>query len=308
LSDRLAGLYSSTLTDEVDASSGETVILHISDLHLNPIGVELSRRLATSFDVDAVLDTGDTTSFGSPFEGRFASLIADFPVPYLYVGGNHDSFTNRAAIAATPGVVGIDRRIATVGDVRILGFDDPVVTTDRHSERAERERIEAAAAPELKRLALADDPDVIAVHNPVILRGVVGAAPVAVAGHLHRFELGARKGTVIAVVGSTGATGLGSLLSEADLPYSAELLRFRGHELVAIDHIEVVGTSGDLVVRRHTVTAADRAGNNAAFIGGDVDEGTRATEPTTTTTDSTTTTESDTTDSSTTELPTTTGG
>lgn len=281
LSDKLAGLYSSTMESDVVATEGETVILHISDLHLNPLGVELARRLATSFDVDAVIDTGDTTSFGTPFEGRFADLIGDFGVPYYYVAGNHDSLANRAAISAAPGVTSIDRRIVRVGPVRILGFDDPVVTTAEHVERAERERIEAEAAPELQALVDARTPDLVAVHNPVILRDVVGTTPVAIAGHIHRFELGASKGTVLAVVGSTGATGLGSLLSESDQPYAAQVLRFSGRDLVAVDQVEVVGTSGDLVVRRHVVTAADRDADDADFIGRDVEEGSGAGPPTT---------------------------
>jgi hypothetical protein len=76
----------------------------------------------------------------------------------------------------------------------------------------------------------------------------------------------------VSVVGSTGATGLGSLLTEADLPYSADLLRFRHGKLVAIDRLEVVGVSGDLVVQRHTITEADREGDTAGFIFHDVDE------------------------------------
>ena len=296
LSDKLAGLYSSTVTDEVDASTGETVILHVSDLHLNPIGLELVRRLATSFDVDAVLDTGDTTSFGSPFEGRFADLIADFPVPYLYVAGNHDSPENRAAISAAPGVESLDRRVrlgrrCPHPGVRRSGGDDDAGRPPRRA-RAHRGRSRA-----LRSAVLAEDeqPDVIAVHNPVILRDVLGLAPVAVVGHLHRHALGARGGTLISVVGSTGATGLGSLLTEADLPYAASLLRFRGSELVAIDQLEVVGTAGDLVVQRRSISDEDRDGDDAGFIDTDVEEGTRPDSPTTTSapSDRTSTTEDD---------------
>ncbi|HKY15012.1 MAG TPA: metallophosphoesterase, partial [Microthrixaceae bacterium] len=278
LSDKLASLYSSALTADIDASTGETVVLHISDLHLNPIGVELARRIATSFEVDAVLDTGDTTSFGSPFEGRFADLIADFPVPYLFVAGNHDSPENRAAIGAASGVEAIHRRVVEVGGVRILGYDDPLVTTTQQLDREERDRIERAGGKQLAELAATERPDVIAVHNPVILDEVAGEAPVAVAGHLHRFALGARDGTLIAAVGSTGATGLGSLISETDQPYAAELLRFRDGKLVAIDRIEIVGTDGDLVVQRHSITTEDREADDADFIDTDVEEGTGSDE------------------------------
>lgn len=272
LAERVAGLYSATLSDDVDATAGTTVILHISDVHLNPVGIQLARRLAEAFDVDAVLDTGDTTSFGTPFEGSFADLVADFPVPYLFVGGNHDSIPNRAAITAAPGVESIHGRIRTIRGVRILGFDDPVVTTTRHVPRDEQRRIELAASSQLAALTSQLEPDLVAVHNPLILREVVGRVPVAVAGHTHRFEMGASDGTLVAVVGSTGATGLGSLLTEDDLPYAAQLLRFDRGRLVAVDRIEVVGTGGDLEVRRRAIRDADFDGETAGFIGRQVVE------------------------------------
>ncbi|MBK7165736.1 MAG: metallophosphoesterase family protein [Candidatus Microthrix sp.] len=292
LTDRLAGLYSAGITQSVADTEGEVVILHISDLHLNPIGAQLARRLATTFDVDAVVDTGDTTSFGSSFEGVYAEALADFPVPYLFVAGNHDSRPNRRAIKATPGVTALHNTVVDVDGVTIAGFDDPVITTADPLPRDERESIELAAAPEVSGLLGSERPDVLAVHNPVILRELVGEVPVAIAGHMHRSQLGARDGTLVWMVGSTGATGLGSLLVDSDTPASAALLRFRDGELIAIDDLEVVGTAGDLQIRRRVITDKVRNGDNADFIGSDVDEGigplgTSTTSSPTTTTDAT---------------------
>lgn len=90
---------------------------------------------------------------------------------------------------------------------------------------------------------------------------------------MHRSQLGARDGTLVWMVGSTGATGLGSLLVDSDTPASAALLRFRDGELIAIDDLEVVGTAGDLQIRRRVITDKVRNGDNADFIGSDVDEG-----------------------------------
>lgn len=277
LAEKLANLYSASATDDLGNEEGEVVVLHISDLHLNPLGAQLARRLAVAFDVDAVLDTGDTTSFGSDFEGAYAELLADFPVPYLFVAGNHDSRPNRAAIKATPGVIALDDTSYNVGEgedrVRIAGFDDPLITTTEDVPRAEREQVELAATPRLNALLEREHPDVLAIHNPVILQKIVGKVPVALGGHQHEAKLGARNGTLISLAGSTGATGLGSLLVDADVPASASLLRFRDGVLVSIDDLEAVGTSGDLTIRRHTITDADRAADNADFIGQDAEEG-----------------------------------
>ena len=289
LAEKIADLYSASATDDIGSDEGEVVVLHISDLHLNPLGAQLARRLAVAFEVDAVVDTGDTTSFGTDFEGAYAELLADFPVPYLFVAGNHDSRPNRAAIKATPGVIPLHNTSYDVGEgddrVRIAGFDDPLITTTEDVPRAAREQVELDATPRLNALIEREHPDVLAIHNPVILQKVVGMVRLAPGGNQHQAKLGARSGTLISLAGSTGATGLGSLLVDADLPASASLLRFRGGVLVSIDDLEAVGTSGDLTIRRHTITAADREADNADFIGRDADEGRLpAADETTTTT------------------------
>ena len=47
----------------------EVRVLHISDIHLSTLGYGFAQELARSFDVDLVLDTGDTTSFGASQRG-----------------------------------------------------------------------------------------------------------------------------------------------------------------------------------------------------------------------------------------------
>lgn len=256
LSQRLANLYSASVTATIARSEGDVAILHVSDIHLNPIGLNLTRDLARSFEVDAIVDTGDTTSFGLPIEEPFSDLFGDFGVPYYYVGGNHDSMANRRAISAAPGVTSINREVVDVKGLRILGFDDPVITTTRTVPKDHRTRTMEAAEPELAALVERESPDVVAIHNPAMASAVTGEVPVVMAGHLHQSVTTAQDGTVIAVAGSTGATGLGSLTVVADEPYQAQVLRFDGGELVAIDNIELLGTSGNFVVRRTLITDA----------------------------------------------------
>lgn len=281
LAARVADLYSASVTSDIEGSSGDVAILHVSDLHLNPVGVGLARQLAESFEVDAIVDTGDTTSFGFPLEESFSELFADLGVPYYFVAGNHDSSSNRAAFASAEGITSIDRKVVDVNGIRVLGFDDPVVTSTRVVAREERARIMESAEPELRRLVEHDRPDVVAIHNPVMASAVAGEVPVVIAGHLHRSVLSADDGTVVAVVGSTGATGLGSLTVEVDLPYMAQILRFRSGELVAIDTIELTGTSGDFTVQRRLVSDEMRGGEPAEELESDPDEGTEGESQTT---------------------------
>ena len=45
------------------AADDDTVrVLHVSDIHLNPLAAGLVVELATDLDVDAILDTGDQRS------------------------------------------------------------------------------------------------------------------------------------------------------------------------------------------------------------------------------------------------------
>ena len=69
----------------------EVRVLHISDIHLSTLGYGFAHELARSFDVDLVIDTGDTTSFGAPDEEFILSEIPGFGLPYVWVRGNHDS-------------------------------------------------------------------------------------------------------------------------------------------------------------------------------------------------------------------------
>lgn len=250
LSERLAGLYSATVTEEIDRSEGEVVLLHVSDLHLNAVGLSLARDLAQSFAVDAVVDTGDITSFGYEPEARFTELLGDVGVPYYLVAGNHDSAEVRRRLAASDDVVLLDGDLVDIAGLRVLGIGDPTMTALRSIPRERLDQTYRDQFASTRRLVGSTDPDLLLVHNPVQASPVIGRVPAVAAGHLHRSELEVAAGTVIAVVGSSGATGVGNLLVDEDLPYRFELLRFVDGDLVAVDQIELRGAAGDLRLER----------------------------------------------------------
>ena len=250
LSLQVSGLYAATARGAV---TGETLILHVSDIHSNPLGVELVEQLADSFDVDAVLDTGDLTSYGSPLESRIGRLIDDIDVPYLLVPGNHDSDENRAAFAATTGITVLDGTTARVDGVEVLGIGDPTFTADnRVSTEAANER-KAERSPGVVATVRRDRPDLLAVHDLRQAEGVAGWVPVVVAGHTHERSRTTADGTTFLTVGSTGATGLGSFLVDTALAYEAQVLRFDGNRLAAIDYVTLQGVSGAFTVEREVV-------------------------------------------------------
>ncbi|NLA35123.1 MAG: hypothetical protein GX868_05470 [Actinobacteria bacterium] len=265
LSQKIADLYSSSINDEVVASTGETVILHVSDIHLNPVGISLARELADTFAVDAVIDTGDLTSFGQEPEARMVTELSKFDVPYYFVAGNHDGPGARAAVANIDGVTAIDGETVMVNDVKVLGIDDPtdtaLKTIPRDTLRATYENQYA----EIERLVEAEQPDLLAVHNPVQATPAIGLVPTVIAGHLHRLDLSEKDDTVVSVVGSSGATGLGALMVDSSEEYSFRLLRFDGDQLVAIDSISLKGTRGEFVSER-TILRPDTELNDSSDV------------------------------------------
>ncbi len=233
-----------------DPAGGTVAILHVSDVHSNPLGVEVTRQLARQFGVSAVIDTGDLTSFGNPVEARIGDLIEGFPVPYVFIPGNHDSIANRADLARLDEVVLLDGETTTVGGVDVLGWADPTftasneITTEEGNEvREEEAGLVADAVEELT-------PDVLAVHDQRLALESYGGVPLVLSGHTHERDLRIEDGTVQLVVGSTGATGLGSFTIEADLPYEAQVVYFRDGLPSAVDYVSFRSLGSEFDIQR----------------------------------------------------------
>ena len=256
LGDQVADLYAvaSRETAGVDAED-EVRILHVSDIHSNPLGLEVTRRLAERFRADAVLDTGDLTSFGFPVEARLGELIKEIPVPYLFVPGNHDSFENRETLARVGNIRLLDGDVADIRGVRIQGLADPVFTASNEVDSAEATRRKRELASEVIRATETEAPDILAVHDPILAEAAHGRVPLVVAGHIHRHTQVRKAGTLLLTVGSTGATGLGTFLVETDRSYEAQVLRFVAGRLDSVDRVELRGVGGAFRVERQIVSA-----------------------------------------------------
>ncbi|MDQ2677511.1 MAG: metallophosphoesterase [Actinomycetota bacterium] len=250
LSGKIANLYSTALTGDIERSDGEVVLLHVSDLHLNTVGLALVRDLAADFQVDAVLDTGDITSFGFEPETAFLELFDEFDMPYYLVAGNHDSAGVRASLARNDDVILLDDDMVDIAGVTVLGVADPTETALRKIPKDVINRTYRDQFPTTRRLVEQGEPDLLMVHNPVQARAVYGDVDTVVAGHIHTTRLEVIDGTVVAVVGSSGATGVGDMLTEDDNPFEFQLLRYVDRKLVAIDQIKLQGAGGDFVLNR----------------------------------------------------------
>ncbi len=254
LSAQVADLYAASAgTEAGDEAAAEVRILHVSDVHSNPLGAEVTRRLAESFRVQAVLDTGDLTSFGYAIEARIGDVIAGVKVPYLFVPGNHDSPENRAALARVPNVSVLTDDVTSVGGLRIMGVADPTFTATNEINSEDAAAARSREAPGVAAEVTERRPDVLAVHDRRLAEDSTGKVPLVVAGHVHRRTSETEEATLTLTVGSTGSTGLGTFTVDSEQSYEAQVLHFRDGRLDVVDYVTVRGVSGEFAVERQVI-------------------------------------------------------
>jgi predicted MPP superfamily phosphohydrolase len=253
---------------------GTVTVLHVSDIHLNPLAFDLIDKIVQQFGVDVVVDTGDITTWGTAVESRTLARIGQVGVPYVFVRGNHDSPGTEAAVATNRNAIVLDNGVAEVGGLVIAGIGDPVFTPDGNREtppplptsqhlgddvRPEN-ALHAQSVDRLTGTVEAWDeqhPDrpvqIAAIHEPVALDPLMGRVPIILAGHTHSrtTTLDKDTGTAVLIEGSTGGAGitqrgLERLSNGKPLPLAASLIHVattgdRAGRPVAIDAITVGG-------------------------------------------------------------------
>jgi Icc-related predicted phosphoesterase len=257
---RVSDLLTLLAEPQRDVRSDATAILHVSDIHGNPIGVDITAQLVEEFEVSAVIDTGDMGSsyldtgelstLSDSVEASIVRGIAGVDVPYLFVPGNHDSFGLRRRLDNLPNVEVLGGDAVTVGGITILGWADPTFTT-RPIPEEEKSQIRLENAAEVATAVRTEVPHILAVHDRILATESIGRVPVVLSGHTHEHDIEEIDGTTLLTIGSTGATGLKSLTVETERPYEAEILYFMGTDLVAVDFIALRGVGGEFELERH---------------------------------------------------------
>lgn len=234
-------------------------VLHVSDLHLDPVGSELARSLARSYDASLVVDTGDAPILGTAEEGRLLQSLIITDTPVVYIPGNHDSPLSIELLRMLPNVT-----VATTGTVvadglRIFAVPDPqAFERDIQPDRSEVAEQTDAAAAQLDAEATAGmpPPDIIALHNPSMERAFIGRAPLIVSGHTHSERLYVSDGTVRLNSGTLGGMPYDPVTTGRDrLPHSASILYYTAdlpRRLIAIDRISVT-PERSTTLTRHVV-------------------------------------------------------
>ncbi|WP_373366054.1 metallophosphoesterase family protein, partial [Streptomyces fradiae] len=214
-------LYDATSTLPTYQPDPSTIrVLHVSDIHLNPASWHIVASLVEQYDIDLIIDSGDTMDHGSTAENVFLNPIPTLGAPYVWVRGNHDSADTQEYLEGMRNVHVLDGgRAVTVAGVRVAGVGDPQFTPDRSvvpaGDGAERAagRVLAEA---VRGQARAGTPvDIAVAHNPVAAHQVDGAVPLVLAGHVHRrVNEVLPNGTRLKIEGSTGGGGLRAVENE----------------------------------------------------------------------------------------------
>jgi predicted MPP superfamily phosphohydrolase len=273
-------LYAALSALPAPGGGSETVaLLHVSDIHLNPAGFDLMSQVVDQFGVDAVLDTGDITDWGSEPENQAISSIGGLDVPYVYIRGNHDSAVTADLVAAQANATVLDGTVTTVAGLTVVGTPDPRFTPDQ-SATGDTASLEESGEELAEVAGQQPEPPAIAlVHDPKQAPPLDGIVPLVLAGHTHDREVSTLEGgTLLMVQGSTGGAGLRGLQGEYPEPLTCTVLYFdrTTGRLTGYDDITLGGLGEtEVTIVRTLVEPEDGDGGSA-----DGTDGSTSTAPT----------------------------
>ncbi|MEW6171685.1 MAG: metallophosphoesterase family protein [Bacillota bacterium] len=252
-----------------DVGRGKRLLL-VSDIHNNPVGQAFARELAARFAVDAVLDAGDLTDFGSPLELNIVEGLSENRVPYVFASGNHDSPAVTEFLASKPGVYVLKGGVINVTGLSILGCPDP--SAYRSTVKAESTAIEEAefraqtdALKQVLKHRNKNSVDLLLVHDPKIASRFIGQIPLIVCGHTHVPVMEGDSSSLFLNPGTTGAAGIRGLQYGKEVPYTAMVVYLDTAERPsAVDIITYGPREGNFRVERQAVPQAKPSVYNAS--------------------------------------------
>ncbi|MFF9688172.1 metallophosphoesterase [Streptomyces sp. NPDC014623] len=224
-------LYDATSTLPVYQPDPATIrVLHVSDIHLNPAAWHIIDSLVEQYEIDVIIDSGDTMDHGTAAENGFLAPVSDLGAPYVWVRGNHDSEQTQDRLEKTRNAHVLDEgRAVDVAGLRIAGTGDPQFTPDRSRPTGGKAAARLAGmrlASALRDQERAGTPvDIAVAHDPNAARETDGTVPLVLAGHVHhRVNELLPLGTRLKVEGSTGGGGLRAVQNEKPEKVRASVL------------------------------------------------------------------------------------
>lgn len=250
--------YSKMENMEADHIGDDTLrVLHVSDIHNNPAGLDLINQVSRDFRADLIIDTGDISDFGTPIEAGLVSKVKDIGIPYLFIPGNHDSPELVAELDALEKVTVLRKgEVYGFEGLSVLGFPDPT-SAAAESQVSQTDKVADKYAEELRDIFIRQQqrPDIVAVHDIRNADRLKGRAALVLSGHTHRAGIETIKGTHVINAGTTGAAGLRTFEVEEGLPYTLQLLYIKKDtgELILADSITIKGIQQEFTLERKVI-------------------------------------------------------
>ena len=175
-------------------------MLHVSDLHNRPAAFRLVSRLGRALAPTLVVNTGDLSGIGGPFEVALLRALGRAGCPTVFAPGNHDSELTEREMRRLGAEVLSEPRLVAVGGVRVWGYRDPnrTVLFGPPYDPGRSRPLAAEVRPP------GDAPYVIAVHRERMVEAVPPAVPLVLCGHIHAPAVRSEGATVFVRPGSAG--------------------------------------------------------------------------------------------------------
>lgn len=210
----------------VSPGEGEIKVLHVSDIHNNPVSFDFIDQVAKTFGVDFVIDSGDMSDFGTPLESAMLERVKNLKVPYVFVPGNHETSGIIDDLKKTPNIIVIDSGVKGIKGLKIAAIGDPSShTSDYHAPDQSQIDVYSAKLQQIIELSKVN-PDIVVAHNPNIAQNFWGKYPVVLCGHDHQYKIKVKPNFVMIDAGTSGAAGIGAFRTKAEIPYTFVLLHF----------------------------------------------------------------------------------
>ncbi len=244
--------------------NGRKRILHVSDIHNNPLAGDFIKVLVKGLSPDLILNTGDITDMGSEIELRLTDSLKNINRPHFYVSGNHDSEQVTNTLKNDFGIYVLNNEVVKAGGLLIMGYGDPKGRKSFDAD-ATTEEIDSLVERIRNRISkMKKTPDVLMVHNPDVAEKLAGQVPLILSGHSHRISSKMKDGTIIVVAGTTGAAGLRYMDSENRPSYSAALITARrtddgGYSFDFVDLIQMNQKTGEFQISRKSYSSGTQA-------------------------------------------------
>lgn len=232
---------------------GDTIrVLHISDMESSEAAARLTKTVVDLYQVDFIIDTGDSTLLGTPLEARYFSSYLPLPKPYVWVAGNHETPAIVQAMKGTPGMTVLEGNVETVAGVRIMGFPDLSSSSVSPAEAGDQHLAEYAARINATVQSSSPPPFIVAVHAPKLASQLPGKVPVVVNGHTQRESIEVKNGTVFLDAGSTAGGGYRNFEQDRESPSTLHILYIQKNpmKLTAVDTVSIYGFSQEFSVAR----------------------------------------------------------